>query len=433
MSSLYNVPSTSSNPPAYERLADGGLHYPPVEDTKADDIELLEYHDTNGANSTVTPSSSTSTIPATAGPSSDPAPASSSSANSSLAAFHPTSHLQIQTLGKRLCSLPTPLRPDPIPIYAVDAGAPGSAAGATTGAVPKYVSLRHTRSSGNCYLVRGADLENVDTAAHAEVLSTTTYRFGPGRPPRVTLLVLRQGSAQPPAYDELSIRSGPAGGDPFATPAASMRRRDVGDPFATPAPSVINRDNEGASIYSADNPLPGDEVAGAPAEDIEIRRATLLSRAQMLRTPLGTFGWRYAGKKERQAFASLHPELVSRTDPKKAAPNSLLLFERVVSVSIASGGGRWNKNPAREERRTVVGAFIRDDGLRTPGSSASDAGNGGRLVLDLDEEGMGPQQQQDREALEVLAVTTCLIMLKKEVDRRRREQAAVIMGGSGGP
>jgi len=54
----------------------------------------------------------------------------------------------------------------------------------------------------------------------------------------------------------------------------------------------------------------------------------------------------------------------------------------------------------------------------------------------LDVEGLGEGEGQgekeggevDKEMVEVMAVTTCLVMLKKEVDRRRAHQIMIMSG-----
>ena len=83
--------------------------------------------------------------------------------------------------------------------------------------------------------------------------------------------------------------------------------------------------------------------------------------------------------------------------------HNLLVLEKVEG---SGDGGR--------EKRTKVAQLVRSDEMRTPGTSAMYAGNGGRLQMQL-------AAQEGGEALldEPTVVSTCLIMLKKEVDRRR--------------
>ncbi|KAF4340480.1 hypothetical protein FBEOM_5607 [Fusarium beomiforme] len=87
--------------------------------------------------------------------------------------FHPTRQLQIQAPGFPLIRLPLPPQPDPIYIFNV----------ATTGELDEaeYVSIRPTRNSGSCYLARANDTTQA-------ALCTTTYSFGPGKPPKICLL-----------------------------------------------------------------------------------------------------------------------------------------------------------------------------------------------------------------------------------------------------
>lgn len=88
------------------------------------------------------------------------------------ASWTPTVQLQLQTEGKALHSLPTPTKPAPIPVFTITPEGHLDR--------PLYISLRPKRSSGSCYLVHGDD--ETETP-----LTTTTYRFGPGKPPVVRL------------------------------------------------------------------------------------------------------------------------------------------------------------------------------------------------------------------------------------------------------
>ena len=254
--------------------------------------------------------------------------------------FVPTLQLQIQTPGKPWLSLPLPPRPDPIPVFAVDAatGALDDAAG------PAYTSLRPKRGSGNCVLVD----------ATGRPRSTTAYRFGPNRPARVVLF------------------------DPLAAPEA--------------------HDDEKAEEEE-------EEEAGWDAFPLVPKG--LLTRAVTLQTRLGGFEWRYASRAERRA----------------AGAASLLVLDRVTRVF---GAGGREEEPARRP----VAHLVRNEELRSPGSGASTAGNGGRLLLDL--RPWDGETKTDRAMVEVLAVTTAVSMLKKEVDRRRAQQIAIMMSGAGG-
>ncbi|OAQ72998.1 hypothetical protein VFPPC_00818 [Pochonia chlamydosporia 170] len=227
---------------------------------------------------------------------------------------------QIETKGHPLIALPLAPRPEPIGIFAV---LPNGELGALT-----YQSLRHARCSGNSVLVRADD----DFAE--EPLSSTAYRFGPGRPPKIQL----QGEV-------------------------------------------------------------------SHEEEFEVTGKGIHTRAQNIRTHLGTFQWRYASRQERRAIGA----------------SSLLVCDQVTSVALLGG--------KQGEKRRRVAQLVRSEELRTKGTSGSTAGNGGRLVMDLREwEG----RKSDVKAMEVLVLTGCVMMLKKEVDRRRAAQFMVMAGAAGG-
>ncbi|KFA50235.1 hypothetical protein S40293_03319 [Stachybotrys chartarum IBT 40293] len=235
--------------------------------------------------------------------------------------FRATTSLQIESRGMALVRLPVPPRPDPVHIYAVS----------PTGDLvePVYTSLRAGRSSGNSILVRADDAEH-------KPLCTTTYRFGPNRPPQIRLHA---------------------------------------DHISTPSPDLD--------------------------EEISVLPRGHTTRAQLIRTPLGTFSWRFADRRER----------------KELSADSLLVMERITSVALAGGKS--------EERRQRVAHLIRNDEYRSVGSARSTAGNGGRLAMDLR---AWADSKGEAEQMEVLVVASCLVMLKKEMDRRRLMQAAMIVG-----
>lgn len=249
--------------------------------------------------------------------------------------FVPTLELQIQTPGKALYSLPSPTRPDPIPVHVVS---PTGQLGDV-----RYISVRHTRGSGNCVLVRADDPAETP-------LCSTIYRFGPGRPPVVTL------------------HTGDAG------------------------PAV-----DSSSSSAAPPPPPEDGWLDVSFEITSSR--AVVSRAQTLRTPFGTFEWRYAARRDRVAEGA----------------DSLLVMERLVTVATAGGG--------KEVQRTRVAQLVRSSDTRSPGSGRTAAGNGGRLTADL--RGWA-DRKGEAEQMELVVVATCLVMLKKEVDRRRMHQMMAI-------
>lgn len=213
-----------------------------------------------------------------------------------------------------------------------------------------YTSLRDARSSSNsCVLVRAEDNSPA---------CITTYRFGPSRPPKLLL---------PP---------------PSSSPQAIITSNDV------------------ASLLKSDPP--------PNTEPIEVLSDGCTTRAQTLRTPLGTFRWRYG----------------TRTERREASPtaSSLLILERITTVTLAGG-------KKREERRRRVAQLVRSDEVRTEGSTKRTAGNGGRLEVDF---GEWRDAKGEGEEVERLVVGSCLVMLKKEVDRRRLHQTVVLMAGASG-
>lgn len=262
------------------------------------DIELANIQPTDSTTSLEDTSQESS--PSQAGPSSSPA------------RFKPTVQLQLQAGGKAVISLPGPVKAVPIPVFSLTADGHLHR--------PLYLSIRPGRRSGSCSLVLGDD--ETETP-----LTTTTYHFGPGRPPRVRL----------------------------AHPADPERE-----------------------------------------DEFEVTSPKMLSRSQVMQTSFGTFAWRYAGSGERAAEAA----------------DSLLVLERITITGEGKAG---------REQRTRVAQLVRNEVYRTPGSTRSSAGNGGRLMLDL-----SGFDEKSTESVQLLAVTTVLVMLKKEVDRRRMLQAATI-------
>jgi hypothetical protein len=234
-----------------------------------------------------------------------------SSSSSSRPTFHCTKAFQIEARGHPLLAFPHSPRRTPIPIYNVDlsTGIPTDLA---------FQSLRPTRGSGNSNLIRAGDSEN-------DPICRTTYRFGPGKPPKLELC--------------------------------------------------------GYMAYE---------------EEFEVVNKGFTTRAQVFRTHLGTFQWRYAGREERKA----------------AGADNLMVLDRIVKVALEGG--------KQEEKRIPVARLVRNAEVRSKETRITTAGNGGRLMMNLMEwEGT----KGDAEQMEVLAVASCLVMLKKEVDRRRMHQA----------
>ncbi|KAH6610167.1 hypothetical protein Trco_000187 [Trichoderma cornu-damae] len=241
-----------------------------------------------------------------------------SSASSSRPTFHCTKAFQIDARGHPLIALPISPRRIPIPVYNVDLPS-----GAVTDLA--YESIRPMRCSGNSILIRAGDSEH-------DPICRTTYRFGPGRPPKMEL--------------------------------SGLMARD---------------------------------------EEFEVVSKGFTTRAQVFRTHLGTFQWRYAGREERRA----------------AGADNLLMLDRITMVALEGGD--------QEEKRAPVARLVRNAEVRPQGTRVTTAGNGGRLMMNLREwEGTKGEAEQ----MEVLVVASCLVMLKKEIDRRRMHQA-IAMTSSG--
>ncbi|PTB67360.1 hypothetical protein BBK36DRAFT_1116360 [Trichoderma citrinoviride] len=250
--------------------------------------------------------------------------------------FHCTKAFQVEAQGRPLIALPTPPRPIPIRIYNVDV-ASGTVADLA------YESIRPLRCSGNSILIRAGDVNN-NNINNNNLVCRTTYRWGPGRPPKIELVTGH-----------------------------------------------------------------GEEGEEEEEEEIQVVNKGLATRAQVFRTQhLGTFEWRYAGRGERKKAAA------AGGGGGGGADDSLLVLDRIVMVASEGGLGQ------QEERRVPVARFVRNEEVRTRGTKATTAGNGGRLMVDLREwEGV----KGEMERVEVLVVASCLVMLKKEVDRRRMQQA----------
>lgn len=140
--------------------------------------------------------------------------------------FHATASMQIENRGLPVVALPLPPRPYPIPVYAVDAdGRIGEKV---------YESVRQSRGSGNAILFRDGNPQFP--------VCSTTYRFGPGRPPRICLL-------------------GP--------------------------------DTDVSSLGTYD-----ETPAGVEAFDVLCKG--YVTRAVSIRTDMGTFEWRHASRAERR-------------------------------------------------------------------------------------------------------------------------------------
>ncbi|EFY88292.1 hypothetical protein MAC_05633 [Metarhizium acridum CQMa 102] len=143
----------------------------------------------------------------------------------------------------------------------------------------------------------------------------------------------------------------------------------------------------------------------AHGEELEVAGEGWHTRAHNMRTHLGTFQWRYAGRRERRAVGA----------------SSLLVMDQITSVALLGG--------KTAERRRRVAQLVRSEALRTPGTTGATAGNGGRLLMDLS---AWAGSKAEVRAMEVLVLSGCVVMLKKEVDRRRAAQFVVLAGAAGG-
>lgn len=149
--------------------------------------------------------------------------------NSLSTSFAPTLRYQVENRGLPWVRLPLPPKPHPIPVYAIT---PDGQIGEQV-----YESIRPTRSSGSCALyAAGLDAPVV----------TTTYRFGPGKPPKMRLL-------------------GPD--------------------------AKVDMEN-----------LTEQDALGLGEEEFEIVSLGCATRSVSIRTHLGTFHWRHGTKAEKKAL-----------------------------------------------------------------------------------------------------------------------------------
>ncbi|KAL1836965.1 hypothetical protein VTJ49DRAFT_4429 [Mycothermus thermophilus] len=372
--------------------------------------------------------------------------------SSSTTPFRPSAQLQIETQGKPWLSFPFDPRPDYIPIFSLHPDQPDRA-------TPEFASIRPQRGSGSCYLIPAFEANPAvdDENAPIPVLATTTYRFGPGRPPIVRLFS--------PHSDPLSRE---------ALSEFLYAKREHTKAFASSSSSSHAADSDSDPTSHHQHQKPWDTFP--------IHSSSLFTRATTFRTSLGTFEWRYGSRAERRAISkTLVPQLMSSSPPPPPFPSlsaslasgsnsnsndsshgggggggdddggdgkkkeeqhkisSLLILDRLVHVANAyNPKATTTTTTTTTTVRTPVAYLLRGPALRTQGSGASSAGNGGRLVLDLrlweegGEEGVVGQTKLDREMVVVLVVATCLVMLKREVDRRRAQQIAIMAGAVAG-
>ncbi|KAE9573814.1 hypothetical protein CGMCC3_g10090 [Colletotrichum fructicola] len=171
--------------------------------------------------------------------------------------------------------------------------------------------------------------------------------------------------------------------------------------FGPGKPPVFRLPNENSSLH-------GSAVVTEICEedsDLQIRSKSLTSRTQVLKTPCGTFRWRYASRKERAAIDGA---------------DTLLICELVQQAIPANG-------MKTEEKASRVAQLVRGEKTRTPGTGRTTAGNGGRLMMDLFR--WTDLKNGGKDTVECLIVASCICMLKKEVDRRRMHQLMAVGAG----
>ncbi|KAM0329132.1 hypothetical protein ACHAQA_004428 [Verticillium albo-atrum] len=306
-----------------------------------------------------------------------PRPATSSSSSStSLPAytplpasttFTPTTTLNILTPGKALFSLPAPPAPIPIPIHDAASPAPET---------PKYLSLRATRRSGTATLVPGA-------TPSAPPLATTTYRFGPGRPPSLTLHT------------------------------------------AATASDGADDDEEAEDVFFTTE-----------------MTAPTLSRTTTLSTPLGRFRWRYPSRAEKAGLDTGHGAdcsllLLERLPPVGDARAGSRGTEKEKEKQTDTGGDPDGCRLVGYLLRRKCAAAGEGGALRLDLASADEgveAVTDGGAGYVADEKKKIPDEGAvaPRDVLERVAVASCISMLKREIDRLRLRQGLVLAGAAGG-
>ena len=335
--------------------------------------------------------------------SASPATAVGSGALSAPPAFQTSLQLQVDTLGKSSTSCVFNGQSDPVRVYLVHNNMP------LYDEQPALLSLYAKRNSSSCTLVTGPNYGHLlgrrgQLGNDQATVSTTVYRMGPGRPPRIALFSVDQQVRE--KLPELVVAA-----------AGAEKEKKEKDP----------------------------DAAGTVAWDsYEVTSKSIFSRTQTLHTRLGNFEWRFATRAERKALSQqLIDEAAAATAATAATPkelskqhsiNSLIILERVIEVhgSMNHGGQSASVGKPYEVRQPVA-RLIRSRELRTPGSSLYSAGNGGRLQLDLSswdavaaEDAKGKVDETVREMAIVMIVTSCILMLKREADLLQGQEAAIL-------
>ncbi|KAI1329319.1 hypothetical protein F5Y16DRAFT_366462 [Xylariaceae sp. FL0255] len=166
---------------------------------------------------------------------------------------------------------------------------------------------------------------------------------------------------------------------------------------------------------------------------VEIMGRSWLSRSVRFEVPgMGVFGWRYEGAKKEKAswhaknlmVFEMFPTASISTSTSSGAGVGVEKEKEHRSLAAKLGFGKDSKRGSKKEElanAVRVAQLVRNEEFRTPGSSRNTAGNGGRLMLDLD-----PVPEKAREKALWMIISTCNIMLKLEVDRRQAAMAAAI-------
>ena len=153
-----------------------------------------------------------------------------------------------------------------------------------------------------------------------------------------------------------------------------------------------------------------DGSAGDGAEIVTKGKWTSRRQEFVLPNERGTFTWRYT--RERDAFASA----AEGKDKKRTH----LVLEVSAPPQMSTSPQEPQKKKEKVQIRRVA-ELIRNTQTRAPGTSSSDAGNGGELRFDaVFCESVGLREE--------VVVASLLMMLKKEIDRRRVVQAMIIAG-----
>jgi len=147
---------------------------------------------------------------------------------------------------------------------------------------------------------------------------------------------------------------------------------------------------------------------------------SVTKRCQSLKLPTGeSFEWRYARTKGHNCKKEERLLLVQEP------PADSEIAEKIRTDVNASKqrGGRLTRSknlfrPTVKPQPRILAQLIRNDEMRSPGTSKCTTGNGGQLILDPTCGDLLPEE---------LVMSSCLVMLRREQDRLRCAQAAIIV------